>query len=89
MKLPIFGKDLHLVSEKLDLTVSLTPLGKQKAEKFSLEGPKFDVLASLLEEGTMTLSELSSKTGMSVNKLKEVCKSLAASGYIKFIKVPS
>lgn len=37
--------------------------------------------------GTMSVGEISSRTGMSANKVKEICKSLARNGYVKFLKV--
>lgn len=83
MNFPGFGGQ-----EKSDITITLTPIGKEKAEKFSLSGPKFEVLASLLEEGTMTLAEIAEKTRMNAYKVREVSKSLAASGYIKMTKIP-
>lgn len=94
MRFPIFSKPknpegsvMPKVESKKDTSVTLTPLGKTKAEQFSLEGPRFDILASLLEDGTQSIGEISAKTGHSANKVKEVCRSLATSGYIKFIKV--
>ena len=91
MRFPIFGKQKDTLvaptEDKKDTSVALTPLGKQKAEQFSLEGPKFDVMATILESGTQPIGEISSKVGMSANKVKEVCKSLARNGYVKFIKV--
>jgi len=90
MRFPLFGKKETPVTstdKSSDLSVTLTPIGKQKAEAFALEGPRFDVIATILEEGTASMREISTKTGMPVNKVKEVCKALARSGYIKFIKV--
>lgn len=92
MNFPIFGKKKETLvvptDHKKDVSVSLTPIGKQKAEQLSLEGPKFDIIATLHEDGTMSIGEISSRTGMQANKVKEVCKSLARSGYVKFIKIP-
>lgn len=92
---PIFGKKkdtsetiMPKAERKGDVSVTLTPLGKQKAEQFSLVGPKFDVLAAVLDDGTMSLEELSVKTGHSVNKVEEVCQSLARSGFVKVLKIP-
>ena len=91
MKFPAFfgRKDTSVVAtdKSSDVSVTLTPIGKQKAEAFALEGPRFDVIATVLESGTATIGEISTKTGMPVNKVKEVCKALARSGYVKFIKV--
>ena len=88
MGFPIFGKKdtSTLADGKKDTSITLTPVGRQKAEQLSLEGPKFDVIATLHEDGTQSIGEIASKTGMQANKVKEVCKSLARSGYVKFIK---
>lgn len=87
----MFGKPketfVTTTDSKKDASVSLTPIGKQKAEQFALEGPKFDVVATLLEGGTQSIGEISSKVGMSANKVREVCKSLARNGYVKFLKI--
>jgi len=91
MNFSIFGKQKETfvtpTDSKKDTSVSLTPLGKQKAEQFALEGPKFDIVATVLEGGTQSIGEIATKTGMSANKVREVCKSLARNGYVKFIKV--
>lgn len=68
---------------KSELTVALTPLGKQKADAFSGEGPKFDILATLNESGPSSISELAQETGMSPVKVKHVLKELAKAGYVR------
>ena len=92
MKFPIFSRKevaatVPTSTDKKDIAVALTPVGKQKAEQFSLEGPKFDVLATLLEDGTMSMSEIGSKTGYSVNKVKEICRSLERNRYVKLLRI--
>ena len=93
MKFSIFGKQKETLvvptDKSNDVSIALTPIGKQKAEAFALEGPRFDVISTVLESGTATIRDISTKTGMSTNKIKEICKSLAHSGYVKFIKVSS
>ena len=63
--------------------VVITPLGKTKAEKFDLPGVKWRILGVLNEEGPCTLRELASTVGMEEDRLKAVCKDLAAEGYIR------
>jgi len=74
-----------------NITVTLTPAGKEKAEQFSLVGPEYEIIATLLEEGTMAVGELASKTGFSVNKTRDICRVLGpppkGKGYIKVVKV--
>lgn len=84
---PTVEKSMLPSDRKSDTSVQLTELGKRKAEAFSLSGPKFDILSALLEEGSSTLGEISQKTGHPENKVREICKSLARSGYVKAIKV--
>lgn len=80
-------KGMPKSDQRSDISVTLTPLGRQKAEAFSLEGPKFDVLASILDDGTMSLEEISRKTEFSVNKVREICESLARSGCVKVMRI--
>lgn len=84
--MPIFGR---MDKPEMDKAVSvmLTPIGKTKAEEMSMEKPKLDILSFLLEDGTQTIRELSKKSGYSFNKTKDICKSLATSGYLKPLKV--
>jgi len=86
MKIPFIGKAKE-ASElyKDSITVSLTPLGKQKAEGFALEGPRYDVLSCLLENGALSIGEIAKVTNFSANKVRDVLKSLIKSGYAKKI----
>jgi len=61
----------------------LTPLGKQKADSFGLDGVKFDVLATMAEEGPCTIAEIENETGMGDAKVKAVIKALVRSGYVR------
>ena len=78
-------------SDKRDtnISVALTQVGREKAEQFSLVGPEYEIIATLLEEGTMSIGELASKTGFSVNKTRDICRALGPHGknYIKIVKV--
>lgn len=61
----------------------LTPLGKQKANSFGLDGVKFDVLCELAESGPSTIAEISNGTGISDQHTKAIIKVLTRSGYVR------
>ncbi|KKN41647.1 hypothetical protein LCGC14_0721220 [marine sediment metagenome] len=69
----LFSRRQSLTS---NVTVGLTPLGKTKAEKFEAEGPKFDVLTVLSEQGPSTVSDISQQTGMPSNKVEAIVRTL-------------
>jgi len=83
LKFPFVQKDSipRLVSQ--ELVVALTPLGKAKADSFSGEGPKFDILSTLNEGGPCSISELAQETNMSAVKVRHILKELVRSGYAK------
>ena len=57
--------------------VTLTPLGRTKAEQMG-SGPQADILASLYENsGPMEADDIALDTGMAVEKVVMVCKRLA------------
>lgn len=60
----------------------VTALGKQKAEEFSLSGPRWQVLAYLAEQGPATVSEIVSHVGMSDEKVKFIVRDLIQNGYV-------
>lgn len=64
-------------------TLTLTASGKQKAEEVSLDGAPFLILASLNEEGILSLKEIMERTHLSTKQLKDACKKLIASGYVR------
>ena len=61
----------------------LTPLGKQKADSFSMDGVKFDVLCSVVENGPSTIADISNDTGIRDDATKRIVKVLVRSGYIR------
>ena len=67
-----------------DMSFGLTEAGKKKADEFTASGPKFEVMATLREQGQCTLSELSEETHISSEKLKHIVKVLKAQGYIRY-----
>lgn len=81
MRLPFTSNMPGIIRE--DLVIGLTNLGKTKAEQFSLQGPKWEVLAMLNEAGPSSISEISDELKMSDKKVKKIVKSLIASGYVK------
>lgn len=60
----------------------LTALGKTKAEKFGVEGPSWDVLAYLDENGQSTLRDISEGAHLSEEKSRNILKRLISSGYV-------
>lgn len=67
-----------------DMSFGLTEAGKKKAEEFSAQGPKFEILATLREQGVCTIGELSEETHIPTERLKQIVKTLRAQGYIRF-----
>jgi len=67
--------------------VTITSLGKQKAESFAGSGPAFNVLATLNEQGPCSISELGRETSMEEDKVKHILRSLRSEGYISVQRV--
>ena len=83
LSLPFIGSRHEPVGA--NATVGLTGLGKTKAEQFSTQGPKFDVIGYLDENGPSSLSEIAEAPNvrMSISKVKRIVASLIASGYVQ------
>lgn len=64
-------------------TVSLTALGRSKAEDITGSGPRQQVMATLYEEGPMNVSEIASSLGMDEAKAAMVVKGLMKDGYVQ------
>lgn len=67
----------------LHQTYGLTPLGKTKAEEFSLAGSRWEVLACLSENGPSSVTEISGEVRTSPEKVKAMLKGLIRSGYVR------
>jgi len=78
-----FGRGTSRVTA--DMSVGLTEMGRKKADEFSASGPKFEVMATLREQGSCTLSELSDETHISTDKLKHIIRILKAQGYVRYV----
>ena len=63
-------------------TYGLTQLGKTKAEEFALDGPKWEVLAMLDENGPSTIQEISDETHLSTDKVRRILRDHIKSGYV-------
>lgn len=61
----------------------LTPLGKQKAERFDLPTAQGKIIDALNEGGPHTIGELVNETGMQEGRVKAVAKHLINEGYIR------
>lgn len=64
-------------------TYTLTPLGKTKAEEFSMSGPVWEVLAYLDENHQSTVRDIAEGTHYKEDKVKEILKRLIGSGYVR------
>ena len=78
-----FGRGTSRVTS--DMSVGLTETGKKKADEFTASGPKFEVMATLREQGPCTMSELSEETHISSDKLKHIIRVLKAQGYVRYV----
>lgn len=81
--LPHFKKKRVTSAIKQGTVFVLTPLGKQKANSFRLDGSKFDVLCELAESGPSTIAEISNETGISDQHTKVIINSLVRAGYAR------
>lgn len=70
-------------SIKQGTVLVLTPLGKQKADSFAMDGVKFDVLSSMAEQGPCTMADIANDTGLSDKKIQAILKALVRSGYVR------
>lgn len=61
----------------------VTSLGKQKAEEFSLSGPRWQVLAYLAESGPSSVGEITRECSLSDDKAKLILKGLIDNGYVQ------
>ncbi len=64
---------------------NVTALGKQKAEEFSLSGPRWQVLAYVSENGPSGVSEIVKEVGLSDEKVKLILKGLMDNGYVQAV----
>lgn len=65
------------------MVIGLTSLGKAKAENFSLDGPRFQIISYLNDSGPSSLREVSENTKIPVEKVKALAKQLAREGYVR------
>ena len=70
-------------SIKQGTVLVLTPLGKQKADSFAMDGVKFDILSVMAEQGPCTMADISNETGISDKKVQAILKALVRSGYVR------
>lgn len=68
-------------------SISITQLGKQKAEAFAGSGPSFDVLATLHEKGPCSFGELVRQTGFDESKVKHIVMDLRSEGYVSVQRI--
>jgi len=61
--------------------LTLTKLGKQKAEAFAGMGPIFTVLVSISENNS-TVTEISHDTGLDPDRVRETARSLIKQGFV-------
>lgn len=80
MKLTLFEGRKKM---KVRPSYSLTPLGRVKAEELRLTGAKGIVASAIEELESATVREISEKTSMQPERVKEVLKMLAHEGYVR------
>lgn len=82
-KLPHFKRKRVVSAIKQGTVLVLTPLGKQKANSFGLDGAKFDVLTTMAEQGPCTIAEISNETGINDEHTQRIVKALVRAGYVR------
>ena len=82
-KLPHFQRRHIPTAIRSGTVFVLTPLGKQKADSFGLDGVKFEVLSIMAESGPCTIDEISNELGKDDRKVKAIMKALVRSGYVR------
>lgn len=80
-----FGTQKVSTTVKRRVIVAATPLGKQKMQNFEGEGIKFDVLATVVDQGPCTVQEVAAECKISIEKAKYVIKDLIADGFIRIM----
>ena len=81
--LPRFRRRRIPSAVKQGTVLVLTPLGKQKADSFGMDGVKFDVLSTMAEQGPSTIADISNETGIGDKKVQAILKAFVRSGYVR------
>lgn len=81
--LPRFRRKRMPSAVKQGTVLVLTPLGKQKADSFAMDGIKFDVLSSMAEQGPCTIADIANDTGIPDKRIQAILKALVRSGYVR------
>ena len=66
-----------------NMTVSITSLGKQKAENFDAEGSKGEILAYISESGPASIGEISENTHIRPGKVETIVRVLLKRGLVR------
>lgn len=61
--------------------IAITELGKKKQEEMMVEGPKYDILTKLNENGPSSVNELAQETQHSPSRVRDIVKELIRNGY--------
>lgn len=77
-QLPFMGKKPIMPNKP----VAITELGKKKQEEMMIEGPKYDILTKLAENGPSSISELASELQKPPAKVRDVVKELIRNEYV-------
>jgi len=67
----------------MNVTVSITSYGKQKAEDITGKGLKYRVLSKLYEQGTMSSEELAAELGVSNIRMTMIINALLREGKVR------
>lgn len=75
----------HKVRVGSRCSYGLTQAGKEKAETFGFEGPKWEVLTYLNDNGASTLNDISEGMHLKVERVKEVLNRLIRERYVTVV----
>ena len=64
----------------------LTQAGKEKAETFGFEGPKWEVLSYLNDHGASTLNDICEDLHMKTERGKEILNRLISERYVTVVQ---
>lgn len=75
---------IMLGRRRRNMPVSLTPLGKQKADDYEGEGPEFMVMNYLANYGVSTAGDISKGTGIPPMKVEAIVRSLTRKNLARY-----
>lgn len=80
----LFGRKRSLLTKSV--TVQLTPLGKNKAEKWAGDGDEARILVALNEMGASTIKEVADEVGISSRSAEKLMQRLIRRNQVQIIR---